>query len=123
VRSAISSGSMARMARTVDHAEHEFCSFAMHQCSETRLKDVKLASCFRCFAEENAWPAAGNSQQSAPILYKHTMYQCRHENTEEAGGESLAEVDEMNVSRMKEADDSDNNWRCLYNQLVAHNGG
>jgi hypothetical protein len=73
--------------------------------------------------EKNAWPAVVNSQQSGPIVHKNTVYQCGYENPEEAGDESLAEVDEMNVSRMKEADDSDENWSCLYHRLVAHNGG
>jgi hypothetical protein len=73
--------------------------------------------------EENTWPAAGNSQQNGPIVHKHTVYQCEYHNPEEAGGESLAEVDETNVSRMKDAGDSDEKWRCLYHPLVAHKGG
>jgi hypothetical protein len=123
VRSAISSGSIARMARTVERAEQEFCSFTTRQRSETRLEDVKLASFCRCFARENAWPAVGNSKQIVPIVHKHTVYQCGYENPEEAGDESLGEVDETNVSRMKEADDADENWSCLHHRLVTHNGG
>jgi hypothetical protein len=60
------------------------------------------------------------------IMRRHidnTVYQFGYEDPEEAGDESLAEVDEMNVSRMKEADDADENWSCLHHRLVAHNGG
>jgi hypothetical protein len=73
--------------------------------------------------EENAWPAVGNSQQSGPIVHKHTVYQCGYENPEEAEDKSLAEVDEMNVSRMKEADRADENLSCIHHWLVVHNGG
>jgi hypothetical protein len=51
------------------------------------------------------------------------VYQCGYGNQEEVEDENPDEVDETNMSRMKELDDADENWSCLYHLWVTRNGG